>query len=54
MYQKAIKGTNLEAICAILLIPPIITIQSKTAKTAPVNHLGMSKVSFITRAILLI
>ena len=53
-YQKAIKGTNLDAICAILLIPPMITIHSKTANTAPVKNLGILNVSFITTAMLLI
>ena len=53
-YQKAMKGTSLEAICAILLMPPIITIQSRTASTPPVTILGILKVSFMTTAILLI
>ena len=53
-YQKAINGTNLEAIWAILLIPPIITIHNKAARTAPVTNFGILKVSFITTAILLI
>ena len=53
-YQKAIKGTSLEAIWAILLMPPIITIQSRTAKTPPVTILGILNVSFMTTAMLLI
>ena len=36
------------------LIPPLITIQSKAAKTPPVTTLGILNVSFMTTAILLI
>ena len=39
---------------AILLMPPMIIIQSKIPKKIPVNHLGTENSVFITSAILLI
>ena len=47
-------GIILLATEAILLIPPIIIIQSKAPKNNPVNNFGTENSVFITSAILLI
>ena len=47
-------GIILLATEAILFIPPMIIIQSKTPKNKPVNNFGTANSVFITRAILLI